>query len=288
MGLWTNSFVSQRWFVVLVMCVCVYTPLSLMKNLDPLRYTSLLAILFVTYVSIVILIRLAKPAFFLPVPKEKAAIVLFNWNIGDLFAAFPLMGVAFTAHYNIQRFYKELRARTMRRMTVVIHAALVICFMLYSVMALLGYLTFRQDTKDNILKNYGKKDPLAIIARIGMTITISLSFPLVNFANRQALLNIFFPGKPFHWLRHILFTLGIVALVTTIGILLPRVGIVLQFSGSLAGSCVIYIFPALFAMRLLPRKHLVPSILVLILGVTIMALGVRSAVLKAIAAGKKH
>ena len=72
-----------------------------------------------------------------------------------LFISLPVTCVAFCLHYNVPRFYYELRARSLPRMAAVTCASYLFVFVLYVLTAVGGYLLFGQDTVGDVLKNFG-------------------------------------------------------------------------------------------------------------------------------------
>jgi amino acid permease len=96
-------------------------------------------------------------------------------------------------------------------MAIATTLAVVIYTILYSSCAIFGYLTFYRFSENNILKNYQKDNIAAIIAKLGMGITVLMSFPLQLFSWRNTFQLIFFPKSDFSWIRH-----SIIALIVTI------------------------------------------------------------------------
>ena len=51
----------------------------------------------------------------------------------------------------------------------------------YLIMGVIGYLTFTNETKGNLLKNYNDSDLSIQIGRIALTLTVLFSYPIVSF-----------------------------------------------------------------------------------------------------------
>ncbi|KAJ4460646.1 Transmembrane amino acid transporter [Paratrimastix pyriformis] len=269
-----GTILSQRWFCVLIIAAIGFGPLSLARRLEFLRHTSLISMICVAFAIVVAIVRLVAPVDMPPIPADKQAIVFFTSDFSKLFVATPLISVAFAAQYNVQTLYKELRQPTPARMDMVSVLTTVAVGILYGAMAFVGYLTFRGTTPPNILRGYPATDILANLARLGMAIVSNFSYPFVQFPCRL--------GKPFPNKVHVPLCLGLVALCVLLSIVVPDMAVVLDLTGSLAGSAIVYIFPALFAYRFLSPRWKIPTVLLGLVGLALAVLGCRSSILHAI------
>eukprot|EP00771_Trimastix_marina_P001672 gnl/Trimastix_PCT/2759.p1 GENE.gnl/Trimastix_PCT/2759~~gnl/Trimastix_PCT/2759.p1 ORF type:complete len:439 (-),score=82.42 gnl/Trimastix_PCT/2759:530-1819(-) len=282
-----SSVLAQRWFVVIFFACLTFLPLSLPKSLTFLQYFSLVSVLCVVFAVVAVLIRLVAPFQMRRVPMHLSQLRMGPQSISTLFAATPLISVAFAAQYNVQQLFGELKRPTFRNMNIVCLATMALCLAGYALMGVLGYATFRGATPSNVLTGYCALGPdmLAYLAKMGMSLTAMFSFPLTLFPARKSLENIFSPKKPFSTPVHIILTTAIVALCCTVAILVGDMSVVLDFSGALAGSTIVYIFPACFAFKYLCKnwRHKAGAIALGLLGFALLVLGLRSAIIKAIA-----
>eukprot|EP00494_Astrolonche_serrata_P026087 UN26348 len=53
-----------------------------------------------------------------------------------------------------------------------------VCFLMYCMAGVFGFLTFLDDTKDNILTNNYNDSPAVLVAASGLVINLGLSFPI--------------------------------------------------------------------------------------------------------------
>eukprot|EP00768_Dysnectes_brevis_P003009 gnl/Dysnectes_brevis/2181_a2540_2175.p1 GENE.gnl/Dysnectes_brevis/2181_a2540_2175~~gnl/Dysnectes_brevis/2181_a2540_2175.p1 ORF type:complete len:459 (+),score=155.06 gnl/Dysnectes_brevis/2181_a2540_2175:90-1466(+) len=285
---WDPSDPTQHTYTIICMWIVVALivfPLALLPKLDFLRFTSLAALLSVLYIVFVIIVFYLEVNVFGtvvldPAPGPPQAI---NSDLVSVFTAFPLLGVAFTAHYNCLNVYAELKERSLARMNKVIGGTGSIIIVLYSAMGMFGYLTFTDLTQDDILKNFAQlPNPSLYVnfANICMLFTIIFSFPMVSFALRKSLLSLVFPKKHTQLeegaaegagedgellvgpsaskrdtRRRIIFTVIIVLTASTVASLVDSISTVLSFSSSIAGTSIVYIFPGLFYYKLLRRTQ---------------------------------
>eukprot|EP00767_Chilomastix_cuspidata_P004838 gnl/Chilomastix_cuspidata/501.p2 GENE.gnl/Chilomastix_cuspidata/501~~gnl/Chilomastix_cuspidata/501.p2 ORF type:complete len:461 (+),score=183.87 gnl/Chilomastix_cuspidata/501:3034-4416(+) len=315
---WNTKDSDERWYTVYCMwaiVVVVVFPLALLPKMDFLRFTSLAALISVAYIVVVIIIfyfevQVTGSITLDPPPAEP---VVINSDITSVFTAFPLLGVAFTAHYNCLNVYAELKDRTLARMNKVIGGTGTIIIIVYTAMGIFGYLTFTDQTEDDILKNFSDLPNAPVYTQIAnacMLVTIIFSFPMVSFALRRSLLSLIFSSRraPLAAMdgdepeldevgellphpsaaiarrdrrRRVIFTIIIVGVASTIATFVNSISAVLSFTSSIAGTSIVYIFPGLFYHRLLrPEKRVqrVLAIAMVCVGFFFMVTGLGSAV----------
>jgi len=101
-------------------------------------------------------------------------------------------------------------------------------------------------TPDNILLAF-PDDVLFIGIKLGYTLVILFSYPLLNYATRNGADLLFFSKyQPAPWWRLLLEALVIVVLSYVVAILVPSIDIIFGIIGATVGQVVIFINPALF------------------------------------------
>ena len=232
-------YLHNRAIVVGTIClVCVF-PLCMMKTVDSLKYVSLLSI-----ISILVTVGVVFEQFIVnPVVSDTVKIMHFTSRI---FAAIPVMCVSFNCHYNVPRYYYELKDRSPGRMWMTSIGATSVILFLYLVVSLSGYLKFGDATEGNILKNFAHDSIAPTIARIGLGLGIVCHFPIAYFAVRTNLHQLFCSAKEFHnvWLR-LATAVGVLLSTVTIAILQTKVENVIGLNGSLFGSLIMFAIPGL-------------------------------------------
>ncbi|KAJ4459997.1 Transmembrane amino acid transporter [Paratrimastix pyriformis] len=269
---------QERWSCVLVLACCVYFPLTILRSLNSMKYVSSVALGFIGYTVLLVILRALRPSpAVAALPGASDPLVFWSSSLSDVFSATPLILVAFTAHYNVLRLYYELECRTVNVMRNVAGLSVSIVFAVYILVAFAGYSLFRGATRSNILSSFPAPDLFVDLAKVGMAAMVVLSYPLVHFAARGAVQNLLFPGWSFSWFRHVAIAVILVALPTTLGILVPDVSLVLNFSGAFAGSLMVYIYPGIFGLHYLKANstHRLLSRVLIVFGVISMVLGVR-------------
>ncbi|KAH3901255.1 related to Vacuolar amino acid transporter 7 [Saccharomycodes ludwigii] len=150
-------------------------PLSLLKNLDSLRYSSLVGLCAIAYLVCFIVTK-----FFTDGITSTDAIHWITVNsFKGLFSSFSILVFAYTASMNMFSICNELQDNSIKNITRVINQSVGISCTLFLTVGILGYLTFGDDVQGNIIINY---DPNSIFTKIGqfsLGITIIFSFPLL-------------------------------------------------------------------------------------------------------------
>ena len=112
-----------------------------------------------------------------------------------VFAAIPIFNVAFTAHYNGPRFYKELRGRSQLKFARVVGLTMLFSGSIYLITAVFGYLTFGNMTVGDILKNFNPDYGIAIAARLALACVVIFTFPLANHSVREGIIQLYWGGE---------------------------------------------------------------------------------------------
>ena len=110
-----------------------------------------------------------------------------------------------------------------------------------------GYLTFGSASQGLILNNYATSDPLALVARLGIGVSIIFSYPLNFLGLREGLLTMLkLDGnkQTTHWGA----TLLLMALMNGTSLFLKDLGLVVGLGGAVLGSALVYILPAFMAI----------------------------------------
>ncbi|KNC53272.1 uncharacterized protein AMSG_08763 [Thecamonas trahens ATCC 50062] len=241
LGYWLHpdSILLNRRLVIAAMG-CILLPYALLKNLHALRHTSFFGVAAILYVVFVVIFQ-----FFSQHSGEisKADVEVVNAT-PRFFLAFPLTVISFTAQFNLPAFYRELNNRSPRRMMICVIATLVLCFTVYGSVAIIGYFTFGTNTLSDILESYPQKSKLVLAARLAMSVNILSTYPLVNHALRENVLDLFVEKS-----KHSFRLLSIISVVTTllfagIAIVVPNIGVVVDYNGSINGVSIVYVIPA--------------------------------------------
>jgi amino acid permease len=241
---------------IIAITSAILLPLSLIKDLSALAFTSILGFAAIMYTMVFILIRAldgsyklgsgrfvldgliaAQPAF------DKSS--LWNFDFSSLVLASNL-GLAYIAHYNAPNFYRSLKNTNSERFSRMVTVAFSILVMLYITTMIAGYSTFGDACQGNILLNYHPDDILSNLGRLATGLSILFGFPLVACGAREAIVGVA-TSLGFESLgadeNHFLLVSGILMVVTAISCTVKDVSLVVGLTGAAMGSFIVYICP---------------------------------------------
>jgi len=182
------------------------------------------------------------------VDGSTAVISQANWEISYM-GAFPLFAFAFQCHATIPPIYAELQQKTVKQMTHIVTASLAIESFVYMSIGVLGYLSFGEDIKSNIIDNYSDDDIPVIVVRCTMVAHFLFAIPINFVPNRTYFYQ--FLGVPLVtreklWV-HITTTVGLFGTCVLLAILAPSASLFFSLTGSTCGVVTMFIFPGIFA-----------------------------------------
>ena len=279
-----GSFIDDRTVIIIFVSLAFLLPLCLLRDLDPLRFTSAVAVVAVLFSVLVVFVR------FIGGTECKAGSgcekKLFNAS-PDLFLAVPLLSAAFAGHINLLPIYREMQNRFKPSVNQVIHAAIGGSAVLYFAMGFFGYMTFGSLLPDdgNVLNAYGDDVVLVVIARAAFAFVITFSYPLLLFACRRNLnslvLNQFSKDSSLRWFVE---TFLIIALTSFVSRLVPGISTVLSLNGAITMTVTVFLAPALFSIRIEPGplSSKVPQVVLAVVGVVLGFIGLAMSIKKMI------
>jgi len=160
---------------IVTITIALLLPLSLIKDLSSLAFTSILGFAAILYTVLFIIVRAFDGSYKLPAGKflqdglimtpsfKKAS----TWNFG--FTSLVLasnFGLAYIAHYNAPNFYRSLKDTNSKRFRSMVSIAFLTLVILYTATMMAGYATFGDVCQGNILLNYHPDDLLSTFGRL--------------------------------------------------------------------------------------------------------------------------
>ncbi|XP_036106984.1 sodium-coupled neutral amino acid transporter 2 isoform X1 [Molossus molossus] len=297
-GLW---YLNGDYLVLLVSLVLIL-PLSLLRNLGYLGYTSGLSLLCMVFFLIVVICK----KFEIACPFEDPSIIseavnstfipstvlphiafnmtddscrprYFTFNSQTVYAV-PILTFSFVCHPAILPIYEELKDRSRRRMMNVSKISFFAMFLMYLLAALFGYLTFYEHVESELLHTYSNvlgTDILLLIVRLAVLVAVTLTVPVVIFPIRGSITHLFCPTKDFSWWRHTLITVSILAFTNLLVIFVPTIRDIFGFIGASAAAMLIFILPSAFYIKLVKKESMksvqkIGALLFLFSGIVVM------------------
>jgi len=254
------AFFQVRTNMLLLLTSGVIFPLCMLKNLKSLQFTSLLGITGTVYTGIAMAIRLFDGSYapggrFYSSLASKPSFSVNGGNVLQLSSLMlvSMLSTAFIAHYNAPRYYQDLENKTIPRFNFVVYSSFLFSILVFVLMNGFGFLTFGGSSLGFILNNYSVSDNLITLARVGIFSSILFGYPLIFVGLRDGMLSlakITNPDNKTFWASSI----GLLGTATFVSLILNNLGFVSSFGGSLFGSMVIYIFPALMMIYTIKDK----------------------------------
>ncbi|XP_029317882.1 sodium-coupled neutral amino acid symporter 2 [Cottoperca gobio] len=272
-------------YLVLMVTFTIILPLSLLRNLGYLGYTSGLSLLCMVFFLIVVIIK--KFQIPCPLPEDMNAL---NENISKLLNAtlshinssavdysedactpkyfvfnsqtvyaVPILTFAFVCHPAILPMYEELKDRSRQKMQGVANVSFLAMFIMYLLAALFGYLTFNLHVEPELLHTYSKiykSDVLLLIVRLAVLTAVTLTVPVVLFPIRTSVNQLLCASKEFSWVRHTIITMVLLASTNALVIFVPTIRDIFGFIGASAAAMLIFILPSAFYIKLVKKESM--------------------------------
>uniref|UniRef100_A0A672ZNK8 Sodium-coupled neutral amino acid transporter 3-like n=1 Tax=Sphaeramia orbicularis TaxID=375764 RepID=A0A672ZNK8_9TELE len=251
-----NEWYLNGNYLVVIVSIAVILPLALMKQLGYLGYTSGFSLSCMVFFLIsVIYKKFNVPCPFVdfalngtasglnvsatdPGGEEDPACIPKMANLNSQTAyTIPILAFAFVCHPEVLPIYTELRNATKKKMQHVANISITVMYVMYFLAALFGYLTF-----------YGE----AWSSSCGRIFCLSapLSLPV-----RRAIQQMMFPNKTFYWPRHIAIAFILLTFINLLVIFAPNILGIFGVIGATSAPCLIFIFPAVFYIRIVPKEE---------------------------------
>jgi len=173
----------------------------------------------------------------------------------NLLRAFPLILFAFTAQPNVLPIYDEMDRPKQMLFSVLPHF-LTITLLLYTPIASFAFLTFRHDTKGNMLRNEFEHSDLFIVTAAGFSLALILTLPIMLQTARWNINGIFSPYNVSRPEQYRSIRIGLTALLcivcAAVALTVPSLSTLVGLCGALLDSAVCYIIPAIFFLNFVP------------------------------------
>ncbi|KAB5528964.1 amino acid transporter [Coniochaeta sp. 2T2.1] len=163
--------VDRQFWVTAFMLVII--PLSFLRRLDSLKYTSIVALVSIGYLIVLVVYHFAADD-----KSDRGDLRIITWEgpIGAL-KNLPVVIFAYTCHQNMFSILNEIKDYSPASIVGVISASIGSAASIYVLVAITGYLTFGNDVNGNIISMY----PPSVASTIGkaaIVILVTFSIPL--------------------------------------------------------------------------------------------------------------
>lgn len=230
---------SMVWLVAML-------PLCLPKEINSLRHVSLIAVGFVFFFVICIVVHAARNGLANGVRTDLVYFQTGNQAIQGL----SIFAFAFISQLNCYEVYEELYKPSVARLTKSGGLGALICLILYFCAGFFGYLDFGSALTGSVLQRYNPiEDKMMLVAYAGMVLKLCVGYGLHMIPVRDAVYHVCrIDVKTIAWWKNSLIC-GFMATVALIaGLFIPSITIVFGLIGGFCGGFIGFIFPALLFM----------------------------------------
>ncbi|TVY94376.1 Vacuolar amino acid transporter [Lachnellula willkommii] len=166
-------FMVDRHFWVTVFMLVVI-PLSFLRRLDSLKYTSIIALISISYLVVLVVFHFAKG----DTMADRGVIRVLQWaGPVETLQSFPVIVFAYTCHQNMFSILNEISDNSHRQTTSVIFASIGSAASVYVLVAITGYLSFGNNVAGNIVGMY-IPSIASTIAKAAIVVLVMFSYPL--------------------------------------------------------------------------------------------------------------
>ncbi|KAH9578864.1 Amino acid transporter [Trypanosoma melophagium] len=221
--------------------------LSLPKEINSLRYASVIGVTLIVFFVICMIVHAAthglKGGF-------SSDLRLFNSGL-EAINGLSLFIFAFICQVNCFEIYEEMKNPTPRRMTRDSLLSMTGVGILYFLAGFFGYADFGAAASESVLRLYSpQNDIMMAIAYVGMAFKLCVGFAICIQPSRDAVYHVLHWGKTSDvptW-RNLIVSGFLALLALILGLFIPDISVVFGFLGGVCGGFLAFIFPALFHM----------------------------------------
>uniref|UniRef100_A0A7N8XM04 Solute carrier family 38 member 4 n=1 Tax=Mastacembelus armatus TaxID=205130 RepID=A0A7N8XM04_9TELE len=238
LGLEENSgewYMDGNYLVVFV-SIGIILPLSLLKNLGYLGYTSGFSLSCMVFFLGAVMISWLN--LNLHILNVCVILILYSqtaYTVPILAFAFVFCSTSLLSQHNVS------------------NLSILAMLIMYMLSALFGYLTFYDNVEAELLHTFTKVykfDTLLLLVRLAVLTAVTLTVPIVLFPIRSSINTLLFSKHEFSWTRHLLIAAAILVFNNLLVIFVPTIRDIFGFIGSSAATMLIFILPAAFYLRL--------------------------------------
>ena len=240
---------ERAWIVLASLAV---GPLALLKDMRRLAYSSLIGLAFIFYVVVLTVFDA-----FLGHGQVAGAAEPFHWfkvpTFLQFFTAFASILFAYVNHFTLVQLVPQLDRPSRTRRWTLVGLSTFLSWLFYTTVGVFGYAHFGEKTGADILATPTNHPAAYSLGQLAIGAMLVCSYPLLAAPARDAFLHLLRVGKPSR-LVHTAVSLGFVALTTTVAAAFTDSALdILNFFCTLCGSPLVFIFPALYFLRLKGR-----------------------------------
>lgn len=240
---------------LIFLTVFILAPLSLLRKLDALKYTSISAMCGICYIIFIVFFTYSKN-------QTPVEVRLFDVQ-PSLIGALPVFSLSFCAHFNGPEYYKELSNRSLPKFGAVAATALGVCLLINIGIGYFGLATFGNQTQSILLDNYSSDIAWRVVpdywvemAQWVFSVIVAFTFPLMFHAFKRSVFSLVLTCWIHESDQGKMASLFFLVVMCFIAIVWKDIVAVTSYLGAITGSLIVYIIPSSLFLRMCARmKH---------------------------------
>lgn len=265
----------------------IIVPLSFLRNLDSLKYSSILGLVAIFYLSVLVIAH-----YFVGDITLEGNIDLFPSSITGVFSTFSIVVFAYTGHQNMFSIINEAKDKSLSSLAELVNFAILLSTALFVAVGLTGYLTFGDIVNGNVILMYPASFTTTL-ARFCIVLMVTFSFPLMFHPARISVNNIYHSlngeeekeaADEYTSLLHYsqqqenllvrttnvvplsnqvfnVITIALLVAIFTLAITIKSFALVLAIVGATGSTAISFILPGLFGWKLIGSESHDPTTL---------------------------
>ncbi|KAK9247392.1 transmembrane amino acid transporter protein-domain-containing protein [Lipomyces tetrasporus] len=259
-------FVSRTFWISFFMVAL--TPLCFLRRLDSLKYTSVIALVAIGYLTVLVIGHWLVGDTI----KYRGAISIGPSSLSGVLSTLPIVVFGFTCHQNMFSIVNELRDSRSPNVVFIIFSSIGSAVILYTLVGFTGYLSYGDNVGGNIIGMYASSFSSAV-GRAAIVILVLFSYPLQCHPCRASLDHIYThfilppPSSAVRSAAHktsipkrrfVVLTAVIISLSYVVAIAVSSLETVLAFVGATGSTSISFILPGIFGYKLLGSPYHLP------------------------------
>eukprot|EP01129_Flabellula_baltica_P003891 TRINITY_DN13626_c0_g1_i1.p1 TRINITY_DN13626_c0_g1~~TRINITY_DN13626_c0_g1_i1.p1 ORF type:complete len:413 (-),score=34.69 TRINITY_DN13626_c0_g1_i1:56-1294(-) len=180
MGFGEESWVASRYFFTAV-CVVLIFPLTLLKKITYLKYTSTFSTLVYLVLSLSIVYKFVVYVSEHGVDSDKIVYVNFSWKFVE---SVPLVIFSFICNVQSIPVFQEMEVNTSKRAVSLVLFTTTVFTIIYGLIGIGSYFMFYARISGNILLQFPDTDIMMNIVRVGIALATVCTYPLLSYPLR--------------------------------------------------------------------------------------------------------
>lgn len=273
-----HGLLADPRFWQVAVAACIMLPLCMLPRINSLRFSSIASVILILLFNVVVVLDGAWQlgqgwSAAESTPQRPHGVQWSDTHFGpasavDVLLALPILAFAQVCQMNVFPVVAELQDPTPRRISAISKGSIGLTWVVYVLAGVFGYFAFGNGVDSNIIQSYedmqeareGSQQQLLVprllvqIMQFAIGLALTFAYPVVTYELRHSAEFLLVKHAPFNWWRHSALNVAIVAVSTTVAILVPQITEVFGFTGATTSCFVVFILPAYFFLKVAPGR----------------------------------